>query len=215
MALATTPTEARALGVLRYFTGRPCKHGHLSERLASTRGCCECFRLRPGKAEYASSYYRSNAGKLKERAQVRWRTSPDAKLQDKACRDKKRDKIRAYDRMRAKRDRAKKKIIIARWIESNRERHRLLRVATSQRRRARMKCAGGTWSASDVERALKAQRNTCWWCSKRLIDGYHVDHRFPLAREGTNQPNNIVISCPPCNFSKNARMPWEFAGRLL
>lgn len=27
----------------RYFTGKPCKRGHLSERYLSTRGCVECL----------------------------------------------------------------------------------------------------------------------------------------------------------------------------
>ena len=34
--------EATALGLTRYFTGKPCKHGHLSERYTSTGQCVEC-----------------------------------------------------------------------------------------------------------------------------------------------------------------------------
>lgn len=34
--------EAKAQGLKRYFTGEPCKHGHVSERLVSTRQCCVC-----------------------------------------------------------------------------------------------------------------------------------------------------------------------------
>jgi hypothetical protein len=28
----------------KYFTGKPCKRGHVAERLVSTRGCVECQR---------------------------------------------------------------------------------------------------------------------------------------------------------------------------
>ena len=38
--------EAKAKGLKRFFTGKPCpSKGHISERLVSNRGCCECNRL--------------------------------------------------------------------------------------------------------------------------------------------------------------------------
>ena len=38
--------EARRQGLARFFTGRPCKHGHVSQRLTSNGRCCECHSLR-------------------------------------------------------------------------------------------------------------------------------------------------------------------------
>jgi hypothetical protein len=38
--------EARALGLKRYFTGKPCKHGHVAERVVSSPDCVECRRGR-------------------------------------------------------------------------------------------------------------------------------------------------------------------------
>lgn len=29
-----------------YFTGKPCKHGHISKRLSSTKTCYECHKIR-------------------------------------------------------------------------------------------------------------------------------------------------------------------------
>ena len=37
-----TRPEALKLGLLRYFTGKPCYRGHMAERLVSNRGCLEC-----------------------------------------------------------------------------------------------------------------------------------------------------------------------------
>lgn len=37
---------ALELGLKRYFTGKPCKHGHITERQVKSRVCCECNRLR-------------------------------------------------------------------------------------------------------------------------------------------------------------------------
>src|SRR6516162_8367059 len=38
--------EARALGLKRYFTGKPCKHGHVAERVVSSPDCVQCRRGR-------------------------------------------------------------------------------------------------------------------------------------------------------------------------
>lgn len=40
--LPASAKEARALGVTRYFTGKPCKRGHVSPRRTSCGGCIEC-----------------------------------------------------------------------------------------------------------------------------------------------------------------------------
>ena len=40
------PKEGEAQRLKRYFTGKPCSQGHLSERLLSNRLCCECVRLK-------------------------------------------------------------------------------------------------------------------------------------------------------------------------
>lgn len=37
--------EARKLGRVRYFTGRPCRHGHVAERYVVSGSCIECLRL--------------------------------------------------------------------------------------------------------------------------------------------------------------------------
>ena len=37
-----TREEAIALGLTFYYTGKPCKHGHISKRRASNQTCCDC-----------------------------------------------------------------------------------------------------------------------------------------------------------------------------
>jgi len=41
-----TRAEAIAFGSRRYFTGKPCKHGHIAERHVATRNCIICQRRR-------------------------------------------------------------------------------------------------------------------------------------------------------------------------
>ena len=42
--------DARAAGLKRYFTGKPCSRGHISERLVNA-GCVECHSILGAKAE--------------------------------------------------------------------------------------------------------------------------------------------------------------------
>lgn len=42
-------TEANRLGLKRYYTGDPCKHGHDAERYVSFSACVDCTKLRDAK----------------------------------------------------------------------------------------------------------------------------------------------------------------------
>lgn len=104
-----------------------------------------------------------------------------------------------------------------RYYTQNAERMRL----KSRLRRAHKNNASGTHTAADIRLQIKSQtdkrgRLHCWWCSE-LIEGdtYHVDHRIPLAKGGSNAPENLCISCPTCNLSKGAKLPQEWSDRLL
>lgn len=42
MKTASTQPEAKALGLSSYFTGRPCKHGHVAKRYTTNKACASC-----------------------------------------------------------------------------------------------------------------------------------------------------------------------------
>ena len=44
--LPKTQLEAARMGMKEYYTGRPCKHGHIAERWAMNGACKECARIR-------------------------------------------------------------------------------------------------------------------------------------------------------------------------
>lgn len=62
--ITVSRVDARARGLKRYFTGKPCKRGHISERLVSIRKCCVCntlagvawTALHPAKIALANKY---------------------------------------------------------------------------------------------------------------------------------------------------------------
>jgi hypothetical protein len=41
----TKRSDALRLGVTRYYTGKPCKHGHIADRLASCGRCWQCHKI--------------------------------------------------------------------------------------------------------------------------------------------------------------------------
>lgn len=80
----------------------------------------------------------------------------------------------------------------------------------------RRRNAIGAHTPQEVTQHLVTQKYKCWWCGRRITGkNYHVDHRIPLSRGGTDYANNIVISCPHCNMSRADRLPHEWNGRLL
>ena len=69
--LPKTREEAKKTGNKYYFTGQPCKHGHIAPR--KTKGSClECLKVEWQKgnetrAEYFRSYNKSEAGQKAKR----------------------------------------------------------------------------------------------------------------------------------------------------
>lgn len=111
-------------------------------------------------------------------------------------------------------------ILNRKWATAHPETMRLIRRVHSNRRRVRLITALGHHTKNDVLRLVSAQtdrkgRLRCWWCGKVIIGTYHVDHKIALAKNGSNDASNLVISCPVCNLSKKDKSPQEWAGRLL
>ncbi len=89
----------------------------------------------------------------------------------------------------------------------------LTRIRDAKRVNKRQRVAApGRYTVADVARQYEAQRGLCFWCGEAVGAKYHVDHVIPLSRGGTHYPDNIVIACPPCNLSKNDKLPGEWRG---
>lgn len=138
-------------------------------------------------SEYERDYRKSNWDELSEKRRRRERLNPEM--------------------VRARRHR---------WEASHPEQHRAIRNAIFRKRYARKVASNGQHSAKDVELQFQSQKGLCWWCGLPLDpNNYHVDHRIPLAKGGSNDARNICIAHPKCNQEKHNKMPWEYNGRLL
>lgn len=73
-SLPKTRREAKAKGLPRYFTGRPCKSGHLAPRSTFTKVCVECMRVynaRCCRTDYHREYQRKYLADPDNRARRR------------------------------------------------------------------------------------------------------------------------------------------------
>ena len=52
---------------------------------------------------------------------------------------------------------------------------------------------------------LERDGEVCRWCG--ITEGpWHIDHILAVIRGGTDEPENLCVSCVPCNLSKGAKL---------
>jgi 5-methylcytosine-specific restriction endonuclease McrA len=198
--------DAKAAGLTRYFTGFPCKNGHLDERQVSDKTCMQCDRARKSLKHGAS---REAARKRSEQV-----AAYRAKHRERILEWQKEYNRRNAEVIKAKRaahrtvhkDRINAKV--AEWAKANPEKRR----AKERAREGRERGAEGTHTWADIEAMRVKQNGLCAapGCTWRLEDGFHVDHVIPIARGGSNWPDNLQLLCPPHNQSKGARDPKDW-----
>ena len=105
--------EARALGLKRFFTGKPCRRGHVAERGVSNLECMECSRgrsreWRAANLKKSRERARERARKYRaadpERARKNWRRWRAANLE--LAREGERERILRYNKRQAAQRRA-------------------------------------------------------------------------------------------------------------
>lgn len=108
-----TRAEARETGLKHFFTGKPCRRGHLSERLASTGNCCAC------NTEYTREWEANNPERTREKHARNYQAS--------------RGRRSAAARLRYLKDPQKFSDSSRRWREKNPHKHLAACVARSRR----------------------------------------------------------------------------------
>lgn len=182
--------DAIAQGLKRYFTGNPCKHGHLAERHTANGTCIPCEK------DARNRWKKKNPGRSREFS--------------KAFRDRNPGKYAAQAKAWRLNNREKLRTLAAKWAKENLE----SRAAIKRNRRARIRNAEGTHTAQDISELYAAQKGRCAYCKVKVGDKYHVDHIQPLFNGGGNGKDNLQICCPTCNLRKNAKDPIDFAQSL-
>lgn len=182
-------SEAKKSGLTKYYTGKECKHGHISKRFTGSGSCCKCKEISSRaecKKKYDRERYQRNRHAVMERS-ARW-----------------------YYSNREAATHASRK-----WTKNNPDKVKAIKQAYKARRK---KWESGGMTSKELGEWLKKQSKICYWCGADCSSGYHADHYHPLSRGGIHEIENIVISCPTCNMRKKAKDPYEWAqdvGRLF
>ncbi len=54
---------------------------------------------------------------------------------------------------------------------------------------------------------FERDQGLCAYCGGLILydELWHIDHVIPVAKGGSNDPKNLVLSCPACNLKKGAK----------
>lgn len=208
--------EAIASGAKYYFTGKPCRRGHVSLRYA-VAGCVLCTKIN-------SQRWRVEKADRRKFMDIKWRADNKARIAAKYRRHKAAFPLLSKQQW-AERDVEKEKVRTRKYREDNREylseymkkwraENKEKKMASNRNYKARRRANGGTHSAEDVLDIIKSQKRKCAYCRTKLGKIYHVDHIIALVNGGSNARSNLQILCEPCNLRKGAMHPADYARTL-
>lgn len=164
-------------------------------------------RLREYNRKKNRAYYDANAEKLREYARTYRAANPDVyRAYCAANVEAMREKNRAYRAANPDVVREKKRA----YSRANPD---LFRIA-SQKRRARIKENGGTFTREELSLMQLTQGGFCAYCQgQHEPDELAIDHVIPIKQGGRHESANIVLACKSCNSSKNNRTPDQWVNR--
>lgn len=195
----TIRDEAIRQGKTRYFLGTPCRHGHIAERITSSRRCVQC-----------------NVADNRE-----WKKAHRDKCTStsREWREKNRERVRAVKRSyyrASETDRSNQAARARKWLEENREKSRAASAKWRKRNLA-------TAAAAAMRRKAKLLLRTPAWADHEKIRQFYdlarklteetgviheVDHIFPLQGKtvsGLHVHTNLQILTRQANRAKGAR----------
>lgn len=102
--------------------------------------------------------------------------------------------------------RLRKNALRREWARRNADTVRLWNKLRLHRQRG-----GGPTPSPAVVRAIGCMQDwKCTYCATSLVN-YHLDHKTPLSRQGTNEESNLQLLCAPCNLKKHTMTHEEYA----
>ena len=208
--------EAKAKGLKRYFTGVPCKHGHVDERLVSVGSCCECNRGH-GRKHYQENidkyldssrkYYQDNTEKVRDNCRKYYHANLEKHRENSrkwrlANPEKNRESRRKS--YHANKDdpefRAKECERTRKWQKANP--HKVL--AIKAKRRAQERQATTQWGNQGIEDFYLCASMASLYTGQPV----HVDHIVPLAGKkvcGLHNEFNLQLLYGVENIRKSNR----------
>ena len=189
--LPKTRAEAKATGAKYYFTGEPCKHGHIAPR--KTKGSClECLKDEWTKGnETRAEYFRAYNQRedVKERKNEWYQENRDHVIQAAATRPA--ERLREYRNA---------------WKEANKVQVR----ADTKARRRKHREATPPWISRRQKSDIRHLYQIAITMTQTTGEQYVVDHIYPLRSEvvcGLHVPWNLRVVTRDENLRKSNTLP--------
>lgn len=219
-----TRSEAKAKSLKRYFTGKPCKHGHVTDRFVSSGACLDCATPRRQKwqeenkekvAARKSVWYSKNRIKAIANSE-KWRKNNMAYFAEKS---------RAYRKKNLEKEKARQ----AKWLAENPEKMKAINAdwyarnpdkanrRTSLRRARKLKATVG-WDSELTQFATMEAFQLALSRSQSTGFCWHVDHMLPLKSTkvcGLHVWSNFQVIPEWMNLRKNNRLWFTLPGQWI
>lgn len=188
--LPKTRAEAKATGAKYYFTGEPCKHGHIAPR--KTKGACvECLKAEwqaaaETRAEYFREYNRNE--EVKDRKHTWYQKNREQVIQAAATRPP--AQLREYRNA---------------WKENNKVQVR----ADTKARRRKHRNATPKWLSRKQKSEIRQLYQIAITMTQTTGEQYVVDHIVPLRGEevcGLHVPWNLRVITQDENLKKSNKL---------
>lgn len=212
--------EAERQGLKRFFTGEPCKHGHISERKTNDKSCVECNREKTKRHAGATAEWREknrgrNLAKMRERYEnnkeeykakaKKWNKANPEKLAEAKREWRRSEKGLEQNRRDYQNNNEAYTARIEKWKAANPDKVREM----CRTRQARQLQAMPAWADREAIKAKYAEA-----CMLEEEDGIprHVDHVIPLQGKnvcGLHVETNLEVKTATENLRKHNRFEVE------
>ena len=188
--LPKTRAEAKASGASHYFTGEPCKHGHIAPR--KTKGACiECLRVEwraaaDTRAEYFRTYNRNE--EVKDRKHAWYQENREQVI--RAALTRPAAQLREYRNN---------------WKENN----KVQVLADNKVRRRKHRDATPPWLSRKQKSEIRQLYQIAITMTQTTGEQYVVDHIVPLRGEsvcGLHVPWNLRVITQDENLKKSNKL---------
>ena len=218
-------TIAKQQGLARYFTGKPCRNGHIAERYVAQSACVVCARdkardqYRQLDAAARTNYYESRKAHVSQ-----WKVTHPERARElnakssAAAKQRNPDYFKQYYATNQERRRSAARA----WYRANSEHHiavaKRYQAAHLEQTREKGRRNAATRRARQLEQfvevvdprvVFRRANGLCGICREPVepASRWEVDHVIPLVRGGTHSYDNVQLAHRSCNRRKHAAVP--------
>lgn len=200
MTLHGSRKEALSTGATYYFTGKPCKHGHVTKRYSCNGACLECDKA------HVSHYYSKNKEIISNYFRgYRSRNRAILSEKDRTYRMEKHETIAEKKKVYRTENAERISEVKRDWRKANKNRV----MSSNALRRSRKRNATPGWFGEFDEFVVSEAYSLCEDRARATGNAWHVDHMIPLLAKkacGLHVSNNIQVIPEFVNLSKGNRL---------